>query len=103
MALTQWTTRSTASNRVSSAAAPARGSGGRVIVPAIAPSHPGIDVVAALFPVPRFDLGRGGDAAQPLAGLVAVHRRHVEAHRPTVLPGDRIAVHGVGHDDIGTA
>src|SRR5581483_8497480 len=40
------------------------------------------------------------DAVEPLARLVAVHRRHVDPHRSTVLARDRLAVHRVRHNHV---
>src|SRR5664279_2201625 len=96
-ALTQCAMRSVVSNRwigVSggSASPPAPASGG-VVVAAIRPPDPSIDVVAVALPVAGLDPVGELDGVQPLAGLVAVHRRDVQADGTAVLRGDVAALH----------
>src|SRR3954452_13138916 len=100
-AFTQWTTRSTLSNRRSggsglgrfrraarSSAIVVRRSGG-IVVTSVRTSDPTVDVVAAHFPVTGFHFLRQLDAVEPLARLVAVHRCDIEPHRSAVFVGQR--------------
>src|SRR6476659_4317719 len=72
-AFTQCAVRSTRSKRVIGASGGRFASGG-VVVAAIRPSDPSVDVVAVVLPVTRFDPFGDLDRVQPLGGLVAVHR-----------------------------
>src|SRR5262245_21798791 len=99
-AFTQCAARSTPAKRrsgVSGGTAPASGG---VVVAAIGPSHPSVDVVAVVLPVPGLDLLRRFDRVEPLDRLVAVHRRDVEPHRAAVLGRDVATLHLVGDDDV---
>src|SRR5258708_15331222 len=95
-ALIQCRTRSPRSNRSSD-------SGDRLIASAIALPDPRVDVVALLLPIPGYNLVADFDAVEPLARLVAVHRRDVQANRPAVLGRDRPVLHRIGDDHVGTA
>src|SRR5438067_13745440 len=109
-AFAQWMIRSAPSNRSTvassgwadepgaSGASGASGDGG--IAPAVRPADPGVDVVAPVLPVARLDLVGHGDAAQPLAGLVAVHRGDVQADGSTVGLRERLVGHRVGDEDV---
>src|SRR5438067_3128381 len=55
-----------------------------LVVATIRPSDPRVLVITALFPVAGLERGLHGDAVEPLARLVPVHRRHVEPHRTAV-------------------
>src|SRR4051812_22933765 len=50
------------------------------IVTAVRATDPGVDVVAALFPVAGGWVVDDLDGPEPLARLVPVHGRHVQAH-----------------------
>src|SRR5256885_15992085 len=95
-AVDQWVARSTRPKRTTG-----EDRSGRTVVPAIRPPDPSVDVVAALLPEPGDHLVGEGDLAEPLAGLVAVHRRYVEPGRSAVGLRQRPAVHLVGDDDVG--
>src|SRR5439155_17129984 len=90
-ALTQWRARSTPSKRITR---PAGASAGGVVVAAIGLPDKGIHVVAPDLPVAPGRIGvRDLDGLQPLAGLVAVHGRHVHAHGAAVGGRDGLALH----------
>src|SRR5205823_14757322 len=98
-AFTQCNARSTPSKRANRS--PER-SDGRVVTAVRAPD-PRVLVIAALLPVAALDGPGDVDRVEPLARLVAVHRRDVHAHGPPVHGLDRLALHFVGHDHVGPA
>src|SRR6478752_5947441 len=105
VAFTQCTVRSTRSKRrIGGSPASWRASltvtSGGIVVPSVGAADPAVDVVAAVFPVALFDVLRELDAVEPLERLVAVHRRDVEAYRPTVLVGEGVTLEAVGGDDV---
>src|SRR5712692_2232657 len=112
VALTQWSVRSTRSKRRigwlvttwwveagSVAAWPVVASGGDIVTSVRTPD-PTVDVVATHFPVTRLDMLGELDAIQPLARLVAVHRRHVETDGAAVLVGELRALELVRDDHV---
>src|SRR4051812_21601990 len=104
IALIQWNRRSARLNR-GGAVAPVLESGfdpalGGVVVAAIGPAHPSVDVVAVLLPVSGLHFLRQLDAGEPLAALVAVHRRDVEPYRSAVRVRDVGAVELVRDDHV---
>src|SRR5205814_10695976 len=94
----QWASRSTRSKRTSRLS-----SAGSGIAAAVGAPHPGVDVVAVLFPEAGRDAIDDPYGRQPLERFVAVHRCHIEAHGPAVLAGHRTAEHAVGHDYVRSA
>src|SRR4051794_34705003 len=96
------TRRSTRLKRTSRRAAASRGAGGStsvngLVLTSVRSADPPVDVVVArAFPVAGHDAVGELDRAQPLRALVAVHRRHVHAHRPPVIVADRLAEHPQG-------
>src|SRR3954468_287115 len=68
---------------------------GRGIVASVGMAHPGVDVVPLPLPVPGDDPVDNPDLGQPLARLVAVHRRDEQAGRTTVPAADGLAVEQV--------
>src|SRR4029077_3127671 len=107
VAFTQCTVRSTRSKRSSGAstcpfapASPLVPASGGIVVASVRTTDPPVDVVAAHFPVARFDLLRELDAVEPLARLVPIHRGYVEPHRPAVFVGERRPLELVGDDDV---
>src|SRR5260221_212226 len=100
VAFAQCTQRSTGANRSSRDGASGRGS----VVSAIRLPDPRVDVVAPVLPVALVRLAGGARAAvQPLARLVAVHRRDVEPDRPAVVAADAVALHVVRDHHVGAA
>src|SRR4051794_12591909 len=75
------------------------GDGG--IVASVRAPDPGVDVVAALFPVASGWVVDDLDGTEPLARLVPVHGCHVEAHGAPVGVGDGMVLHRVRHQDVG--
>ena len=70
-----------------------------IVAPVAAPD-PAVDVVPVLFPVSRNHLVDDLDRVEPLARLVAVHRRDVEPGRTAVIARERLALHVVRDDDV---
>src|SRR5436190_19878553 len=68
---------------------------------AIGATDPGVAVVAALLPVAVGDPVGDDDPPHPLHALVAVHLRHDDARRRTVLALERLAVHRRGEHRVG--
>src|SRR5947209_19283996 len=89
-ALTQCSARSARSNRTTKT----RSDGS--VVTAVRLSDPRVDVIAPVFPVARTRLRDDGDLLQPLARLVAVHGRHVEASGASVDRREGLSFHLVG-------
>src|SRR4051795_1320522 len=75
-------------------------SAGALIVAAVRLADPGVDVVAQVLPVTGLDPVDDLDAAEPLAGLVPVHRGGVEPDGTAVLVGDRLVVHLRGDQHV---
>src|SRR6266511_1582528 len=71
-----------------------------VVVPVVRASDPRVDVVAAILPVAGDDLIGHLDPVEPLDGLVAVHRRDVEAHRTAVRVRQLLTFELVGHEHV---
>src|SRR3954463_2981528 len=105
-ALTQWSVRSTRSNRSSGISARPRArvatSGGVVIAP-VGTADPAVDVIAPHFPVALLHVTRQLDGVEPLERLVAVHRRDVEPDRPAVHVGQRVALELVRDEHVASA
>src|SRR5690242_19604150 len=75
----------------------------RVVVPVVRAPDPGVDVVTAFLPVPGDDGIGHLDPVEPLDGLVAVHRRDVEADRTAVGVRQLLAFELVGDEHVVTA
>src|SRR5690242_12728656 len=73
---------------------------GRRVVAPVALADPPVDVVAVVLPVARHDAGGQLDRREPLARLVAVHRRDVQTGGSAVQRRKRLTVGLVGDQHI---